>query len=504
MIRNNTLLKPRSHSEEGLGGRIRLNIHNRFSIEVTDSSTGKLKQRAKAENVVLSQYYPNLNDNNLYILIGKGTGVPSESDTDLFSRIDYLHPSAQAVDYSHLNEGYISQTFSAVASETQYVGEIITEIGLSRSNTAITHAMLEDMNGNPISITKTETDIITFYATIFVRFSTEFSENNNVLISKRVIHWGIEFPELYATRYTSYTMYYSANSTLYVSNESTVAQVSTYEGSVEKKSSSKGFKYTAKFSRVGASQGNFAGGIFGAHFGSSHAVVGYSHPLYCVVLPKGLFEVTGEAVGTGDGSTKNFRTTFDFPVEATVYIDGVPQVSGVTVVPDRRYGLLNYFVSLNPESSKAGVFAYGAEANNSYSGRKDSANDGETLLYLNTRTEYVQISSFSGTTSAQAKLSVSNDLEVWHTLGSFSSGSVAVPEDYSRYKYWKITNNGTGSWAASGVNGVNLTGYHIRFDEPPKAGSVITIDYKTPMIPKDSNHVLDCFISVVIGEDPDG
>ena len=53
-------------------------------------------------------------------------------------------------------------------------GSTLTEVGVaygaSSSNLA-THAMLKDMNGNPISIPKTDTDIINVYATVYAHWN---------------------------------------------------------------------------------------------------------------------------------------------------------------------------------------------------------------------------------------------------------------------------------------------------------------------------------------------
>jgi hypothetical protein len=64
---------------------------------------------------------------------------------------------------------------------------------------------------------------------------------------------------------------------------------------------------------------------------------------------------------------------------------------------------------------------------------------------------------------------------------------------------------GTATWHANtaqetGTFYQSITGKNIVFDEPPAEGSVITIDYVTPFVPKDANHVYDLSMSVQFSE----
>ena len=55
----------------------------------------------------------------------------------------------------------------------------------SRTGTPLcTHALIKDMNGNPVVITKTDTDIITIYATVYLLLNTAYSPTSILDIAR--------------------------------------------------------------------------------------------------------------------------------------------------------------------------------------------------------------------------------------------------------------------------------------------------------------------------------
>lgn len=157
-------------------------VHNFFAFEVRDAKTNELKQTARAENIVLNSYFAqwaNVNQSRSLIhhqgiCFGRGTGTLARTRTSLFSQIAQIPSSI--VDFGvEGNTGWITREITL--GVTQYNGEVITEVGfrsmfLDTFNISYleTHALLQDSAGNPITITKTDTDIViirgTFYATI--------------------------------------------------------------------------------------------------------------------------------------------------------------------------------------------------------------------------------------------------------------------------------------------------------------------------------------------------
>ena len=170
-----------------------INIHNRFDIEVKDVRTGRVKQRATAYNIVLNQMYTRLCGGSSYfanIHFGTGAGELNPSRTSLFTHLGtkaaILDELIKAVPVSKWKR-------KIVLNPEEYVGDIITETGIAFGSSAsnlVTHALLKDSEGNPISINKTNTDVVTIYATVFITFTNTIPEliltgvpSNNQLIN---------------------------------------------------------------------------------------------------------------------------------------------------------------------------------------------------------------------------------------------------------------------------------------------------------------------------------
>ena len=160
---------------------INTTIHNRFDIEVVDSITGKIKQRAQAKNIILNKLWTTMFASRTYfayIHYGSGSGVPAVTDTQLFTFCDAVAVSGRTFSLDPSAHVY-SVRQQITLTETVAVGTTITEIGIGETATAstlCTHAMLKDMNGNEISILKTNTDIITIYATVYLHFSGNYND----------------------------------------------------------------------------------------------------------------------------------------------------------------------------------------------------------------------------------------------------------------------------------------------------------------------------------------
>ncbi len=148
-----------------------IKIHNRFDIEVKDMNTGRLKQKAVAHNIVLDQMYTRLCGGSSYftnIHFGTGTGDVTPERTSLFNHLGtksaVTEETIKALPTSCWKR-------KIVLNPEEYVGSKITEVGIAYGSSAsnlVTHAMLKDAEGNPIAITKTSTDVVTIYATVFI------------------------------------------------------------------------------------------------------------------------------------------------------------------------------------------------------------------------------------------------------------------------------------------------------------------------------------------------
>lgn len=151
---------------------IGVTIHNRFDFEVTDASTGELKQTATAYNIILDQMWLALCYFGNYfnaINVGQGTGTLAPTRTSLFSQLGAY--AAVTVSQVMAVPTCYNKKKIVLAPEA-LVGKVISEVGISNdSGLLVTHALLQDSEGNPITITKTATDIVTIYATVFSSFA---------------------------------------------------------------------------------------------------------------------------------------------------------------------------------------------------------------------------------------------------------------------------------------------------------------------------------------------
>lgn len=149
-------------------------IHNKFEIEVSDAKTGEIKRKETAYNIVLDSMWTKLCNGEPYfssIVFGDGEGIPSPTRTLLFNFIGLKEASTVEI-VTELPTSKWKRKI--VLNPEEYVGQKITEFGIgyaAYSKSIVTHAMLKDSEGNPISILKTDTDVITIFATVYVTLS---------------------------------------------------------------------------------------------------------------------------------------------------------------------------------------------------------------------------------------------------------------------------------------------------------------------------------------------
>lgn len=492
---------------------INASIHNRFDIEVVDAKTGEVKQKAQAENVICNplwqyalatssdyrQYFK-------YIQYGSGTGTPSESDTQLFSLAGALSASSLTTAWDREN-GVVSVQKKAQMLETVAVGVNITEIGVAAGTGAgslCTHAMLKDMNGNQISILKTDADIINISATMFLHYSTEGYDGGAIkympdFTNHSIMESGsnIFAMMLGISKYPASSCYCMSGGGV-----STPVSYNTVNKSITWTFYPAEKRISGKMNRLTASENSFVeytnsttGELVRLDFlrvyicnGSS----GNTDPeILCEVTDNGTWftgsTITSESVATGDGVTKDFRTKFGYITECEVLVDGAP-ASGVSVDLNRSIVKASQSGDIITVVDENGKPSWGASL---YTGKTRIF---ENLAYQTTKIIGIYGSSIAGSW-------VSNDLVNWTSTGmrfdSNSSLLVAVPKAYQQYRYFKVQGNyygGVGPFVAEGTDD------NIHFDTPPAAGSVITANYHTKSIAKDENHVFDFELSIQFGE----
>ena len=497
--------KTRSISRPSLNCDIQTKIHNRFDVEVIDTRTGKVRQSCHGHNVICNQLWTNWfmkSKWNDYIHYGSGDGTPTSSDTKLFNRVGYAQSSHHAVD-SDSDECWASYTRKIQLSESTAVGATITEVGIAygTSETSLcTHAMLRDMNGNTISIKKKDTDIINIYATVFVHWTTTsafkiFGPWKDAYVDQGGL-------SAFAGYCSSPMISYGAHIKKGIREQSYGTTPTGYIGySTSFDSTTK--KGTITFSRLTISQENKSGIHHLVLYHKAYEFSGIT-TYYLRHRPWGSIEfpstqvpavtVLGEAVATGDGVTTEFATKFPYAKNATVRVDGAV-VTDVTVNSNtfaKGYTIRDYFED---------VWVSGAGGNANDGGYSKT---GEFNILYNPNYK-IGIQSFYNYHGVDCY--ASNDLVDWEEVfvNESSTGTKTVPSEFVHYKYWKFVANGkTSNRPADNLaNAAPPSTYNsnnILFDEPPAAGSVITIDYTPQCIPKDENHVFDVSVTFSFGE----
>lgn len=460
---------------------ISANIHNRFDIEVIDSKTGEVKQKAYAENIILDTLWTKFG--SIYFVnihYGTGTGTPNATRATLFSFLGTATASEETSGIDLTTGVYFLKKKIALA-ETTAVGSSLTEVGVAfeaAPTALLTHAMLKDMNGNQISILKTNTDIINIYATIFVHFNPAGYSNGSIKIVSgsllKAITGGAYFENSAVLEFGKGSGFdYGAGNTMvcYPSNISASKQI----------------KATA--TRLAVGSGNTSGGFGRIVFSG----------ISFLVDSDGWFAgstITGEAIGTGDGVTTNFNFDFTYAENATIYIDGVAQGSGVATralpnLIDEHFG--SEFNAINSD----GTERYAPKPTTNLYGTSWQTTP---LFYENPHYLTIGMLSYYMPYSG-VQCWASNDLINWVIISDGTSGEISVPIAYRNYRYWKTTFASTYS-NEGGIYIVKPTAvpYGITFDTPPASGAVITADYTARCIAKDANHVFDFNFTIQLGE----
>lgn len=504
---------------------IQASIHNRFDIELVDATTGIVKEKATAFNVICEGLWERLLTPATYfnyIHYGDGKGSPSTSDRSLFRFVgcDAVTHQTQTVN-DNTGIGYVRK-YIQIAPETA-VGVTITEVGIAHSSTAsslCTHAMLEDMNGNPVSIVKTDTDLINIYATVYCIYKPEGYMNGSVFIGGDTTDMAFvkaicgDYSNDYWPSYAFGTRAWGMYSEQVYPYSDGVSVTNSYD--------IRNRTMTITMERMGVNSNNLvSGGMTGVMFAGyrtseSATYPGMSGPSLFLLagVEGGWFppaRVVNESIAIGDGKTTVYSTEFPYATNATVYVDGVALQSGVTVTPGlNECPFPNNYVSAIKSSSRPGKIYPSTNAigeNRSFTTWRSHTGmyvtTGVWRYFYNPNYESVPVTNIY---APYAYVEASTDMVNWVRVLTFTDTSTkAVPKAYQNYPFWreKRTQSYDPSFGYGNHYGeftMPATPGNIIFDTPPKNGEVITIDYTTSVIPKNSDHVLDVVIAIHFGE----
>ena len=458
---------------------IRAEIHNRFDIEVIDAKTGKVRQKAQALNVVCNGYYNQLfttAGNYRYIDVGSGNGTPSASDTALFHKeAGYIQASGYTYN-RNWNEHWYSVSYSVQISETQLVGVTITEVGVSDHYDSVlcTHAMLEDMNGNQISIEKTNTDVVNIYVT-------------------RFLHWApldngkIQPPDFIADSVKSFLG--TSNATPYIklcmtdmSGWGYFFQTFSEKQNCTLSKSNGGKTITITANRFGASIANQYHGFPGLFLDWCY---GFFLPGFSGYTPA---QIADESIGTGDGSKTAFSTWFDVDdtKQITVKVNGAVTSGWHYRKAAVCTEFLKYLVPISENSTPENIIP------------EQRCNDGVIPIgyWYNTVHETSGITETMRTKGGRCRVRFSPDMVNWSDWIDIG-GPAVIPEQYRRMPFLHTITEA--AYMNLGTMLIDVPG-NIVFDDAPEAGAVVTCTYTPSVIAKDENHVFDFSVTYQLGE----
>lgn len=480
------------------------NVRNRFDIVCRDIVTGEV-QKYQAHNIVLDSMWSRLVNFQTFfaaIHFGTGTGTLSPARTSLFTFAGAKNVTTADYVYA-LPTSYRMRQI--VLNPEEYVGKELTEVGVAYgtdSTNLVTHAFIEDSEGNLISIVKTDTMVVTIYATIFFELGELTSMyggqwrwvmplENNQLLSYLM---GASYPTQ-TFRVTAAPEFSTGTGP----SHGTSANIYSWTKDAANK------RATTPVRRLGIDIGN--GEVRGFGLGSSDTLGTFRGQF---PIP-GVFaghSIEGEAVGVGDGVETGFNLGWNDPQSLTLKTDGVaiaPEdytllplkpgtnlfafrpvqvLAGSAEDPDRLtlVGGSVFPVSLTPDDI-IGV---------------DTGASGGQVQAVKFRADVP-----SGT-SQTLELRGSNNADFSGSVlvASLGTGTSSTWREVTfapvQYRYYTVTISGSRDLYRLEL--ISAADDQITFNTPPASGAVITADYTVPYIPKDSNHVLDLQCAIQWGE----
>ena len=164
-----------------------IKFKNNYRLQHIDTITGETLHDLEFHNVVLDQIidtviygynYPT-DSNRFAIAIGDGSGIPSTSDTQLFHEIKKFTPLKGKCSKKNDNTLLFSVSVTIPANASEVYD--ISEVGVCfKNDILVTHALILDSEGNPITVKKKDTDKIILNCELYVTFESEGIENFDI------------------------------------------------------------------------------------------------------------------------------------------------------------------------------------------------------------------------------------------------------------------------------------------------------------------------------------
>ena len=480
-------------------------IRNRFDIEVYDTVTEETTHY-QATNIVLDAMWSRLVNFQTYFVnihYGTGTGSFASSSTSLFThkgtKAATTHETVKALPTSR----WVRRI---VLNPEEEVGTTFTEVGVAYSSTAsnlVTHAAIADAEGNPITLTKTATQVLTIYATIYIELGEEDAMYDGKVRWVQPIASANELVN-YLTGSSYPTQAFRVSGEREWSNG--VAPVSF--------AASSGFgpsgwtanastkKATTPVQRFGTTAGNGEVRCLGIGSSDSLGTMRAQVPVTGVYTSKA---ITGEALGTGDALNAGFNLSWADAQSVIVKTDGVTvntldytlrpayknqnlflrrPVATVAGTPESPQNLTDGVITTSasglPTGSVVGIDVGASYATTNVSRLRTYSNNSGVTIYLRGSAN----ADFSESVAIGSGATVSGN---WFNI-NFSPVS---------YRYYTLS---SASYVQLREVELLAADDQITFTTPPALGAAITADYTVDYIPKDTKHVLDLQCAIQYGE----
>ena len=515
-------------------------LHNRFDIIVRDVVTGE-EQHYEAENILLDRLYSevicNISANRrvgTQIAFGSGTGTLDATRTNLFTEVGRKTTSVEEVSFGE-TESYCVK--KVVLLPAEYIGESFTEVGLAWTTTGIeTHALIEDSEGNPISIgPKTDTQEITIFSTFYVSFSSPGDQLQFDILSPTD-----ESNNSYLLRFLLGLQARNTSSNTNLSDTSTSpnsAGMAFFGSNCKLRKNYNSNRYNSDvlgdsvvngpWVVVDAQEKRLSTNV--ARFESSHANgkiwqvvnrVGSSNSDNRSIALRSVFpntafsglSLTDKAIGTGDGTSAGFTLPWDDHVwnSETIKVNGVSQVRGTDYsIKKLGPGEYTYLLAREIEVNDINwdipriISLFTTHVYNiPYSAGADPFilfDFGEVAKWF---FDIFRINhgNWANRRIGTFTVETSSDKEVWTERAVLTPPATSGHKDLTlgtaldveyRYLKLKMSNFAHGSEISAGNWSFVNTQEQIIFASPPTNSAPITGDWQVHYVPKDTDYMFD-------------
>ena len=491
-----------------------IKFKNNYRLQHIDTITGETLHDLEFHNVVLDQIIDAVVhstwDYDFRIAIGDGSGIPSASDTQLFHEIKkFSENDGVTGKCSKKNDNTllfsVSVTIPANASEVYD----ISEVGVCfKNNILVTHALILDSEGNPITVKKKDTDKIILNCELYVTFESEGLENFSI------DDYSVECSTNSGTLVIPY--HFGAVTSLEAQRISDYSS-STYNLPNKDWVKDKNAKtLTVNFGPSRLPEYSMPAYIRGITFGMFGTIKLPNEAIF----PR--YKVSNITVGIGDGETTKFKCPLNYFIQEseTIRVGADEKIRNTDYTIDNEAnqdelielsagneaiisgGLIGSYPPLFRKPFGASPSSYGV-----------ASFDESTPLYLDFK-ESAKLNTLRVPSSSKGTFTLSGrntEEEDWTLIGQFTPNNENnhYNFDLCYYRYIKLTSTEQTpimySSSSSGYNSsydtiekckegsyfIGYVGDSIEFTTPPPEGAVITMDAYTDLPFVSPNNVLD-------------